>query len=358
VRILIGGYLGCGNIGDDAILLGFLKGLEAVPNADPTVMSGAPAETYRNYGVRSVDRDVKNFSAALEGQDMLVLPGGSLFQDVTSLRSALYYSKLVLDAKKARKKVALLAQGVGPLEGFLGKRAAIKAFNAADVVAVRDAASAKTLASLGYKGTPRVTGDMAYLLPPPAASDDDAFQVGSMKSVGIIPRPFGKGDEVVKLFAELCRLIFQANLIPVLIEMDRNYDGSLIQAIDKAGGGKVPSIRKIETPMTMQSRLAKMDAIISMRLHGGILGTTVGVPPYMISYDPKIAAFASTFELPAPPNVQGLTPQRAFDGFMAFYKDRERMLGVIERKRAEAVNLARANIQLVLDCLAVGSARG
>lgn len=350
-RVLIAGYFGCGNLGDDAILLGFL---EAIQNSaiEPRLLSGAPEESHRMYGLHSYPRkDMAAVSRAINDCDILVFPGGSIFQDVTSLGSVLYYSNLVGSAKKAGKRVLLLGQGVGPLNNFIGKSRAAKAFNQADAITVRDQASAQTLKSLGVKATPRIAGDFAFLLPKPSLADDSSgFSVGQMRAVGLAPRPVGKNSkEIIELFAGLSRMLFQNNLMPVLVEMDRADDAELINAIEKAQGGKIPSIRKVQNPMQLQAKLARMDAIIAMRLHAGILATTVDVPPFMVSYDPKVTAFASAMELPPAPSFQGLTPTRLYENFVQFHKDRERYLRSIQRRREEQAQAARISVQTLLD---------
>lgn len=351
-HLLIAGYFGCGNIGDDAILLGFLKGLERT-RCQVTVMSGAPEETFRLYGVQVINRmDFGEINSAIQKCDALVFPGGSIFQDVTSVRSVGYYAKLVHAAKKAGKKVILLGQGIGPLTSFLGKRIALGAFNDCDAIAVRDAGSVATLKSLGVKTSPRLTADMAFLLSKPATDEDVRdFGVGDMRTIGIAPRPVGKmkGTDTVALFGELCRMLYKNNLMPVLIELDRKEDGPLINEIEKTQGGKVPGIRKLSTPMQLQQRLMRMESMISVRLHGGILAATVGMPAFMVSYDPKVSAFSQQMELPAAPSIQGLTPTRLFESFMTFYRDRERYQRSLMRKLEESQKLAEANISILMD---------
>lgn len=285
--------------------------------------------------------------------DALVFAGGSIFQDVSSVKSVAYYSNLVKKAKKAGKKVIMLGQGVGPLNSTCGKMMAAKAFNACNAIAVRDPASAKALCDLGVTPIPRVTGDLAFLLPKPQVDDASSgnFQVGDMKTVGLAPRPFGKGNEVVQLFGEVAKLLFQAKLMPVLIELDRNMDAALMAEIDKANGGKVPSIRKLTTPMAVQQRLVRMDSVIAMRLHAGILAATVGVPSYMVSYDPKVTAFAQLMDLPTAPPLKGLTAQRLFDNFMQFQKSKSTFMKTFERKIVQQQEAARMNIPLLLENL-------
>lgn len=347
-HLLLAGHFGCGNLGDDAIMLGFVQGLTR--DYELTLLSGAPETTFRLYNIRSVPRkDFTAVKAAIEECDAMVFPGGSLFQDATSSRSVMYYAQLVKLAKKAGKKVYLVGQGVGPIKGGCAKGWTANAFNLADQIVCRDPQSASFLKSLGVKKPVQVSADCAFLLPEPNVRDDNQFGVGNMKAIGIAPRPYGKGKECLQFFAELARLLFQNQMVPVLVELDSKFDGPLIMEISKENGGKIPDIRKLETPMQMQSRLARLDSMISMRLHGGILAATVGVPAMMLSYDPKVTAFAKSLGFDSPLTTEGLTAQRAFESFIQFQKDRERYNKILERKREEMKEAAMLNCTVVMD---------
>ncbi len=349
-KLLLAGYFGCDNLGDDAILLGFVEGAGRA-GYEVTVLSGAPEETYRQYGLTSIPRkDMARFKEAMAKHDALVFPGGSIFQDVTSVKSALFYANLVREAKKLNKKVVMLAQGVGPLTTFLGKRAAKFAFESADAIAVRDPESIRSLHTLGLKAVPRATSDMAFLLPA-IQGEEAGYQIGTMKSVGLIPRPHGKGQEVEKLFAELSRLLFENGYMPTLIELDRSFDGPLIQSIEKAQGGKIPSLRRLGTPMELQKRLLRMDGVISMRLHGGIIATTVGVPSVMLSYDPKVAAFASEAGLPSALPMNSLSASRVFEVFQTMMKQREQSAERLLARRETLRQQAMLNIEVLQNCV-------
>jgi polysaccharide pyruvyl transferase CsaB len=346
-RLLFAGYIGCGNLGDDAIMLGLAHQLGN--DYEITVLSGSPSDTQRNYGFDAVPRrDMKAVADAIGKCDALVFPGGSIFQDATSVMSVKYYSDLVSAAKKAGKKVLLLGQGVGPLTSFFGKRMAAGAFNSADVISVRDPQSMQALKDLGVKKAPRVAADGAFLLPTPREEAEEmSFGVGGMKTVAIAPRPLDKKADVSTLFGEFCRLLYQSGAMPVLLEMDREEDGPLIEEIHKKQGGRIPQIRKLQTPMQVQQRIRRMDAVVALRLHAGILAATVGVPPFMISYDPKVSAFARQLEIGGGLPLEGLTAQRMFESYQGFMKDRDRNIGILEKKREELAKQAEINVELV-----------
>jgi polysaccharide pyruvyl transferase CsaB len=353
-RLLLGGYFGCGNLGDDAILLGFLKGAESLGHS-VLALCESPEALLRNYGVPGVCR--RDFSAvrrAIEDCDALVFPGGSVFQDVTSVRSAAYYAKLVGMAKKAGKKVALLGQGVGPLTTFLGRRFARGAFDKADVVTVRDKASASALTDLGSHASPVVTADMAWLLPEPtlpAGSSD--FGVAGARSVGIAVRPWGKDKNrtVIEVFSELARSLNANGRIPTFVAMDTKMDVPLILEIAKRLGGKVPDLKGLSSPKAFQERVMRMEGVIAMRLHAGILAATVAVPAYLVSYDPKVTALANQIGAPPPPTMQGLSAQRLYDGYVGFVQDRDRLAEALKLKRVELAQRAALNIDALHNML-------
>lgn len=349
MKLLLAGYFGCGNLGDDAILLGFVNSLSSKDYQVKVLCSNVEA-LMRNYGLTGVHRkEVGAINDAISECDALVFPGGSIFQDVTSTRSVAYYSKLATSAKKAGKKVIMLAQGVGPLTGFFGKQLAASAFNAADAVVVRDPSSVSVLKAIGYKGRPSVSADMAWLLPSPNVEEAQAFGIAGSKTVGISARPWGKdrNKQVIQVFGELARLLTMNGYIPTFIEMDQAEDGPLILEIAKTQGGKVPDMRNMNSPKNVQQRIARMEGIIAMRLHAGILAATVGVPPFMVSYDPKVNAFANAIGAPTPPNMQGLTAQRVFDGFVGYIKDRDRTSASLLVRRAELAKEAMVNIEVL-----------
>lgn len=351
-RLLLAGYLGCGNYGDDAILLGFLEGI-APYGYEYSVLASSPEKLMRTYGLTAVARfDASQVKHAIEECDALVFPGGSIFQDVTSVRSVIYYSSLVRKAKKAGKKVIMLGQGVGPLKTFFGKRFARAAFDRADVLVVRDPQSAQTVRSLGCKVNPRVAADLAFLLPDPDLANAPAFSAGGMKTVGLSIRPFGKlTPQIVETFSDLARLLFKAGWMPVMMGLDENEDFALMDQISKKNGGKVPDLKGVSGPVPLQQRIARMDAVIAMRLHAGVLAATVGVPPYMVSYDPKVNAFANSLGLATPPGIEGLTAQRILDGFTTFIKDRERVSDSLVSRREALRAQAMENIKALHEAL-------
>ena len=92
-RILISGYYGFGNAGDEAVLAAILASLRRqVPEAQCDVLSIDPKTTTRLHGIPAYHRArPREVLTALRRCDLFVSGGGSLLQDVTSLNSLLFY---------------------------------------------------------------------------------------------------------------------------------------------------------------------------------------------------------------------------------------------------------------------------
>lgn len=151
VNILISGYYGFDNIGDESILRTLVSSLrEHIPECSLTVLSHNPASTREKYGVEAVDRmSPVAILHAVKKCDMLISGGGSLLQDVTSSKSLHYYLSIIRCAEFFHKKVFIYSQGIGPIDRPGNRRAAAAALKRADGIVVRDERSASLLEEIG-----------------------------------------------------------------------------------------------------------------------------------------------------------------------------------------------------------------
>ena len=92
-KILISGYYGFDNFGDEAILGVLINHLRG---NDITVLSSNPEKTGRTHNVNSLNSfNPKLIVERLPKFDMLISGGGSLLQNVTSNKSLFYYCGLI-----------------------------------------------------------------------------------------------------------------------------------------------------------------------------------------------------------------------------------------------------------------------
>ena len=173
MRLLLSGYYGCGNAGDESVLEGALTALRRAGRVETTVLSGDPEATRALHGVQAVSRgDPRAIWRALGLADLLISGGGGLIQDRTSARSSLYYLGIIEMAQRAGVPVYLYSQGVGPLRRRWLRRVVGHSLRRVKGAGVRDEASGKLLEEIGVPGELiTVTADAAFALRPPGPEE-------------------------------------------------------------------------------------------------------------------------------------------------------------------------------------------
>lgn len=310
-RVVVSGYYGFGNAGDEIILSVLL---EALAGHEVTVLSANPAQTSRSHGVAAVPRaDAFAVLRALRGSDLLVSGGGGLIQDATGMHSVLYYLGVVLLARAMRVPVAIYAQGLGPLRAR-SSRVLARALEGARMITVRDLESADLLREVGIRRpVPEVTADAAFALPPPERGGPwpevlEALGVEPGRPVvALAPRRWG-GPDFYRYLGELAAALRdELSSQVVLLPMQLPEDARVCQVVASAAGEGVCVLGRSPTAGAFAALFGSFDLVVGMRLHALILASLARVPFIGLSYDPKISAFmksvgceASTFPLLAP----------------------------------------------------------
>ena len=295
-RLLLSGYYGYGNAGDEAVLAGLVRGFQSLPDGDTleiTALSGDPAKTEAEHGVRAADRyHPPTLLREIRSTDLFLSGGGSLLQDVTSAHGIFYYLGVVRLAQMLGKKTMFAAQGIGPLKLARSRRLVSSVANRLNAVTVRDPDSAQLLRDIGVTRPPiEVTGDPALLLEAPPRSAE-----GSTGAFGVALRPWPGQDSLPDLVADACRTVLgghRALLFPMQPEPDRPVAEQFARSWRQGLGGQnrdtlcTPE-RGLEPLLT---NIAGCEMMVGMRLHALILAAAAGVPSVALSYDPKVAAF-------------------------------------------------------------------
>ncbi|MEP0765019.1 MAG: polysaccharide pyruvyl transferase CsaB [Fimbriimonadia bacterium] len=344
-KLVIAGYFGCGNLGDDAILAGFLEGIAGLP-VRPMALSGHPERTRRTFSIGSVHRmNLAAVRESLSGAEALVFAGGSIFQDVTSIRSVYYYAKLVSLGKSLTGRVILLGQGFGPVRTWLGRRFVRGALSQVDAIAVRDEESGRLATSLGAKCEVRLTADMAWLAKPEAGGDG-SFGIGDQGAVGLVPRLWRNTREVAAAFGGLSRHLSNQGKLPLLIPFEE-CDEKMASQMTALGHPSPTIVKGIRAPGALMARMERLQGVVTMRYHGALFAARAGIAPLLVSYDPKVAALAGVLGLPKSVPVEGLTADR----LIAAWDEHERNHAALEtnllQKRQTLSEKALENIALL-----------
>ena len=150
-NILISGYYGFNNIGDESILRTVIDNLrEKLPDIDITVLSHDPAQTSAKYGVKAARRmSLWDIFRSVLHCDLLLSGGGSLLQDATSARSILYYLFILRLAQLMGKKTFIYSQGIGPISDPRNRWLTAATLRRTSGIVVRDAKSRDLLLEIG-----------------------------------------------------------------------------------------------------------------------------------------------------------------------------------------------------------------
>ena len=343
-KILLSGYYGFANAGDEAMLTAIITGLRReVPSVEITVLSGNPAMTAEKYKVKSIHRfDVFGFLKALKNTDLLLSGGGSLLQDVTSSRSLFYYLSIILMGKLMGKKVMLFAQGIGPIKSSLARSLTKWVCNTSNLMTVRDDGSFEELKTMGvYREKIIVTADAVFSLP--KADKEQGKTILAVKGmnkkmlIGLALRHWQGEERYVKEFAiaaEYLRSTYNAQIVfmPLQFPADTKVAENVIKAMKSK-----EDIFVLEKGFTTEEYLAvvsNLTMVIGMRLHALVFAALENIPFIAISYDPKIDRFVAGMEGTVTATIDKVKAQDII-------KETEQLLNKKQSRQQEKINQLR-----------------
>lgn len=307
VNILISGYYGFDNIGDESILRTLVSSLrEHIPDCSLTVLSHNPASTREKYGVEAVERmSPMAILRAVKKCDMLISGGGSLLQDVTSSKSIHYYLFIIRLAKLLGKKVFIYSQGIGPIDHAFNRRATARALKKADGIVVRDERSAKLLEQIGLPQERIViTADPVIRMKRPdrTVGREILARAGIKKdgrlTVGWAIREKNRDSTFVREITECIRWLRENyDAESVLIPFHYEEDREVCSVIAERTNGAAKCLSEKYLSEDMLSIIGNMDVLVGVRLHSMIYAAIMGVPIIGVSYDPKCTAFLNSVGL-------------------------------------------------------------
>lgn len=291
--VLISGYYGYKNTGDDSLLKAIVQSLkEQKPDVSVTVLSKKPSETAGMYGVKSIHRyNIFTIIHTLKNTRLLISGGGSLLQDVTSTQSYKYYSLIMKTAMYFGAKVMVYANGIGPLRVEKNRQDCRELLEKVDVITLRDAQSMQELKEMGLKKEITVSADPAFSLNPAkmGAGEGEQYFVVSVRKWKTLPEDFA--DKI----ASVCSYIKEKyNISPVFVPMQSWMDGDMCKNIaDKCGGKLRDDFEDVEF---LIEYIKNSRFVLGMRLHTLIYALGVNVPVIALSYDPKVDAIVKKWD--------------------------------------------------------------
>jgi polysaccharide pyruvyl transferase CsaB len=304
-RFLLSGYYGFGNLGDEALLQIIVERLRRRwPGCGIDVLSADPAATARSYGVEATPRmDLGQVRGAIDRADVVLSGGGGLLQNVTSLRSLLYYGGVIRTAVRAGKPTMIFAQSVGPLD-FWG-RAVVRNFCRGIAAAtVRDERSRGELQRLVPGVAVERTADPVFLFEPASEPLDLAAEglAGDDAPLVVISvRKWNGTDATVAALANVAdRLAARHGARVAFLPLGGPPDAEVSSAIVRRCAST--PVLLPEYPLAQAAQvIARASLVVGMRLHALIIAARVGVPFLALPYDPKVTALCEDLRYPVGP---------------------------------------------------------
>ena len=295
MKVVISGYYGSGNAGDEAMLTSILKLFaKSLPQVNITVLSVNPNDTIARHKVKAVAH-LNPFAVikSIFDSDLLISGGGSLLQNVTSRRSLYYYLGVILIAIIFQKKVMLFAQGIGPIYGNFPRQLTKFILNKVDLITVRDSGSLDELQRLNiFKPQIECTADPVLALNPVELDfGKNIIDKVNRPLIGIAIRRW-KNFERFKF--ELAKAIDSIDADFIFIPMQVPFD---VFAADEVKQLTKKNCKVLEDKFSTNELLSivgNLDLLIAVRLHALIFASVMNVPMLGISYDPKIDRFLNS----------------------------------------------------------------
>lgn len=359
-RVVMSGYYGFSNAGDDAILEAIQQAIhEASDDVAVTVLSNDPELTQKQYGMDAIPRfRIWKVFSALRRSDALLSGGGSLLQDTTSTRSLLYYLAVIRCAQFLGKPVMLYANGIGPVRRPANRRRVKQVVERATLVTLRDHSSARELADMGVdRPDLQVTADPVFhLSPAPEERGRELLQAAGLAPgapfVAVSVRDWPDTEHFCRELARLCDHLRRTHGMEVLfLLMQPSRDRAAARKVQ--GFMEEPSFLLDEpcTPRELMAVLGQARLCLAMRLHTLIFAARMAVPSMGLVYDPKVDSYLRELDLPAAGYVDSFDGDEAIrraDAMMAGY---DGVLARLREKSAQLTQAARENERLLLEML-------
>ena len=287
-KYVISGYIGFDNFGDEAIAKILISYLKKNMAEKITVLSSNPNKTAQLYNVSSMN--FLKFYKPIFESDVLISGGGSLLQDITSLKSLIYYLSVIVFALILNKKVILFAQGFTPFRTKIGKFLTKFILQYCDDIYVRDIKSQNILNNMNIKS--KLMADPVFEIEVP--------KVFTKNGIGVQLRSFSTltDDFLENLANEISNRFPNENI--KLFSLQDNLDLPIIEKfayILNTKNLKTKIYKNLSVEETIKE-LSQLEYLIGMRFHSLLVASKARVKVLGINYDIKVYNLSKNIGFP------------------------------------------------------------
>lgn len=318
MKVLIYGYYGFKNLGDELILSKIIEDIKSIDSkAEITVCTGDINYTRKIHGVNGIDRFSPDaLRDAVKQSDVVVVGGGGLIHeyfciDIKDIFNA--FGRMVaansiapIIAKSMQKPVFYWGHGIGPIFTEEGRNFTRWFYGLPDFTTLRDADSYNILKKI-YPEVKNVYVDTdpvmsldinRFIKPIPIELPGDKIKIG------INIRPWFGIEGIIKEVSDALNEVLKENkkfvIVPVPFDLSNDKE-SLRKFASSLPEGSVfeYGFENFDTPEEVISLMNRLDFFVGMRLHAIIVSRLLKIPAFSISYDLKTDKFADILKIPA-----------------------------------------------------------
>ena len=291
-KVVLSGYYGFDNFGDEAILQVLINNLKNI-DADITVLSYNPKKTAQLHDVKTVFTfNILKVIKSISSTDVLISGGGSLLQDVTSLRSLFYYLFIIFVSILFCKRVIIFAQGIGPINHTFARKCTINLLKKASLITVRDERSKKLLNEWGLKSI--LVNDPVWGI--------NIKTIRPKPKIGIQLREWKyMSDEFFLNLVKKVAKEFDDKEICIYSLQDKQ-DKEICLRFENYLHMENPKVKThVYYSMSVSdfvNNMRSLEYLIAMRYHAIMIGLKYGIKTLAINYDPKVETLAKFAKIP------------------------------------------------------------
>ncbi len=352
-KILISGYFGYENFGDEALLYSLIKSLLELgtKRQNITVLSNNPQFTARAFNVNSINRwNIFDFLNAITTHNSLIFTGG-LFQDKTSFKSFFYYFCQLFLAGVLQKTILFYGSGIGPINRKSSRALFDLGIKAVNVISVRDETS---MSYIKDRTNAIITCDPVWSIEPIFTFQEKLPNVNwELPIIGISLRSdknlklnymSNMAEKIARVTTELKE--WQVLLIPCMPKEDlpvlyEFYDLLTRKMSNPSKAIILDNFTQLHI-LEQAGILARCDVMVGMRYHSLLVPLAYGKPVFGLVYDQKVKSLIEFSE------QIGVSFREDFDpAWNYFWQNIQHSSAVAQKAAEKAKQIHRRNLEIL-----------
>ncbi|MDF2867733.1 MAG: pyruvyl transferase [Gammaproteobacteria bacterium] len=311
-KIIIAGWYGAGNIGDELLLKTILSWINQ-SIFEPIVISVSVKHTETNHHTKAIyGYDITALVEVMQNAACLIFGGGSLIQDYDRFIESdindffspgcTYYLRLALLANQFAIPIIILGNGIGPLRSAASMKLASRFFDLAKSITLRDEESYHLFKKMDLinKSEVMIAPDIAFslrdsnltasiVLNEDISSVLHNYQKESFFIIGVNIREWQFNDNWQSLILSELLKIEQKNVFYMFLPFqDTDIDLCIKVSEQLKLAGKPCIVIKEINVDNVTTYYSFCCLIVNMRYHGVLLANLLKIPCITLEYDEKV----------------------------------------------------------------------